>query len=583
MNTYLPANTTIHADTLSITVAGSGGTGALTTGNLLLDASARQGCYGALTRTVGPQIRGGEAAAMLQLSGQPVDYISDNFDIFLAMDWNNIERYADEIPLGPDSIIIADPAQGEVPAVITTSAAQIVELPIRELAKQVKKGRANMIALGALAEIIGLSEQSIQAVLRKQLLKKGEQVLQSSLDTVAVGRRAAADIAKRPLPVKSARPDGHWIITGNQAAGLGAVRGGIRFVAAYPITPATEIMEWLSAAFVKVGGTLVQAEDELASANMVIGASYGGVPSLTATSGPGLALMMESLGLAVSAEIPLVVIDVMRAGPSTGIPTKSEQSDLNIAVYGFHGDAPHLVLAPTSVADCLFTCQWSVYLAEAMQVPAIMLSDQYMGQARTVIDPPPDVSLQANRDVAIKPAQDYQRYAVTQSGVSPMSIPGTPAGQYNADGLEHNPLGNPSSSVEDHSTQMDKRLRKISSFDYGEHWAELAGEGKLTVITWGSTTGAVREALKRLHNEDILNVRLMALRLLAPTQPEKFTAALQGVDKVLIVEQSHSAQFYHYLCAHYDLPAEVTLFHRAGPMLIRPGEIVEKIKLWSGS
>jgi hypothetical protein len=174
----------------------------------------------------------------------------------------------------------------------------------------------------------------------------------------------------------------------------------VRFVAAYPLTPATELLEWMSPALAEVGGTLVQAEDELASINMAIGGSYGGVPSLTATSGPGLSLMIEALGLAVTAEIPIVVVDVMRVGPSTGIPTKSEQGDLNIAVHGLHGDAPHLVLACNSVADCLGTTQWAVQLAEALQSPAIVLSDQFLGQARSVVDRPDDRAAGPGRVVA---------------------------------------------------------------------------------------------------------------------------------------------------------------------------------------
>ena len=201
------------------------------------------------------------------------------------------------------------------------------------------------------------------------------------------------------MPARSRRRPSRarWLITGNEAAGYGALRGGVRFVAAYPITPATELLEWMAPALAKVGGTLVQAEDELASINMIIGASYGGVPSLTATSGPGLSLMIEALGLGVAAEMPIVVVDVMRSGPSTGIPTKSEQSDLNIALYGLHGDAPHLVVAPNSIADCLAATQWAVQLAEALQVPAIVLSDQYFGQTRAVVDRPADAPAPSER------------------------------------------------------------------------------------------------------------------------------------------------------------------------------------------
>ena len=565
--------------TRSVTVAGSGGSGALTTGNLLLDASAREGLYGILTRTVGPQIRGGEAAAMLHLGTEPVECISDCYDLFLAMDWKNIERYATEIPLKPESLIIADPAQGEVPAIVARSGAKVIEIPIKQLAAAIK-GRPNMIALGIMAELLGLSAEAIQRVLQKRLGEKGKESVAESLAAIEAGRTAVRGVATLSMPGRVNPDKGRWVITGNEATGLGAIRGGIRFVAAYPITPATEILEWLSSTLSKVGGTLVQAEDELASANMVIGASYGGVPSLTATSGPGLVLMMESLGLAVSAEVPLVVIDVMRGGPSTGMPTKSEQSDLNIALYGFHGDAPHLVLAPTSIADSLFTSQWAVFLAEAMQVPAIVLSDQFMGQARMIIDPPLTETMAAKRDVAHIPGVDYRRYADTPSGISPMSVPGISGGQYTADGLEHSQSGLPSTTPSDHAMQLDKRLRKLTGFDYGDHWAEISGRGAHAIITWGSTTGAVREALKRLHHEEIDDVRLIAIRLLSPTQPERLVAALAGVDRVLVVEQTHSGQFYRYLRAHYELPGDVQAYHRPGPQLIHPGELYEKIKNW---
>ncbi len=564
--------------TLSVAVIGSGGAGALTVGNLLLEVSARQGCYGVMTRSVGAQIRGGEAAALLRLGTGPVNGIADRFDLLLAMDWNNVDRFVSEILLDNESIIIADPEQGEIPDVIACSGAKTLKLPMTELARQVSGGRVNMIALGAIAEILDIPEAPLHEVLHKQLSRKGDEALKASLETMTAGRQAVGGFDKFLLPTSGEDGEGRWIITGNHAAGLGAFRGGVRFVAAYPITPATEVLEWLSRTLPGAGGSLVQAEDELASINMVIGASFGGVPALTATAGPGLALMIESLGLAVSSETPVVVIDVMRAGPSTGIATVSEQSDLNIGLYGLHGDAPHLLLAPNSVEDCIFTTQWSVYLAEAMQTAAIVLSDQLLGQARAVIDPPADVAFIARREVSEQPGEDYRRYEVTASGVSPVAIPGTPAGAYVADGLEHNTAGTPSGRAEDRSRQMAKRLKKITGFDYGDKWADISGQGDIAVITWGSTTGTVREGIARLQNDGIDNIRLLSIRLLLPVQPEKFAAALSGVEKVLIIEQCHTPQFYRYLRAHYDLPGKVELFHRAGPLMIRPGEIYNKIK-----
>jgi 2-oxoglutarate ferredoxin oxidoreductase subunit alpha len=290
--------------------------------------------------------------------------------------------------------------------------------------------------------------------------------------------------------------------------------------------------------------------------------------------------MIEALGLATAAEIPVVVIDVMRGGPSTGIPTKSEQADLNIAVYGCHGDAPHLVLAPQSIGDCMFTTQWATYLAEALQSPAIVLSDQFVGQARAAIERPADVAFIGQRLKATDIVGAYKRYAFAANSVSPMAIPGTRGGQYTADGLTHTDRGIPTSGERDHNTQLDKRRDKLARFNFGDHWATIEGTSDFAVITWGSLTGAAREAIGRAA-QDGVEASLVALRLLSPAQPERFAAALDSKARVLIVEQSHSAQFHHYLRAHYDLPAEVRVLNRAGPLPIRASEICRAIMDWS--
>ena len=571
----------MNNQSISIAVAGSGGAGAMTTGNALFDAAAKVGWYGILSRTVGPQIRGGEAAAMLRLSAEPSSGPDDFFDVLLAIDWKNIERFAPEIPLNADSLIICDVKAGDVPEEIARSGARILQLPIADTAKKVKNGRPNMVALGILAKMVDLPEATVASLLESKLNSKGEQAVQSSLETVVLGRELAADLPTLAHFAGATPATGQrWVISGNEATGLGAIRGGVRFVAAYPITPATEVLEWLAPQLPKVGGTLVQAEDELSSINMLIGASFGGVPSLTSTSGPGLSLMTESLGLAVAAEVPLVVVDVMRGGPSTGIPTKPEQSDLNIAVYGLHGDAPHLVLAPLSVEDCIFTTQWSVCLAEALQTPAIVLSDQFLGQARAIIDKPVDLAFIAQRKVSDQPGEDFARYAVTADGISPMPIPGTAGGQYVAEGLAHSPVGLPSTQTDHHSEQMDKRLRKLADFNYGDHWADIEGDGETAVISWGLAATASREAVRRLRDQGVA-VKLIAVRLISPVQPEKMAQALEGVKRVLVIELNHSGQFYRFMRAHYDMPAEVKTLNRPSPLVIRPGEVMHKIKAWS--
>ena len=572
--------------TLSIALTGSGGSGVMTTGSLLLEAAAKAGWYGFMSRSAGPQIRGGEAAAVVRLSSEPTESPDDSFDLVLAIDPDSMTRFATEIPLRPDSVTISDAEAGRRGGYLPDVPGQVLDLPMKKLAKTIEGGRPNMIALGAIARVIGLPEASIYSVFEKILKSKGPDVIEASRACVQAGFSAGAGLPVIERLTAAADLDTErWSITGNEAAGLGAIRGGIRFVAAYPITPATELLEWLAASLPGVGGVLVQAEDELASINQVIGASFGGTPALTATSGPGLALMTESIGLAVCAEVPAVILDVMRCGPSTGIATKSEQSDLNIALNGLHGDAPHLVLAPTSITDCVFTTQWAVHLAESLQTAAIVLSDQSLGQARAIVKRPPDISFLTRRLVPENFEETYYRYAVGDSGgdtgVSPMSIPGQAGGQYTADGLEHNQAGAPSSMAEDHYAQLEKRERKINRFDYGEHWADLEGAGTTAVITWGSATGPVREALSRLREQGE-DIRLISLRLLAPERPLEMAAALEGVKRLLVVEQSHSRQFYRYLRAAYDLNAETRVFNRPGPLPFRPNEIIQQLAGWVG-
>jgi 2-oxoglutarate ferredoxin oxidoreductase subunit alpha len=556
-------------------MCGSGGAGVMTAANMFLDAATAAGFYALFSRSSGPQIRGGEAAALVRLSVDPVSSVDDTFDIMLAIDWQGVQRFAAELPLSKSSVIICDPSAGEVPEAFVKSGARIAHLPMKDLAKAIPGGRPNMIALGAVAALIGFPVGQLTEVLGKSLKKKRADAFEASVAAVKSGAEAAASLGSaKTIAAPKALDVKRWTITGNYAAGLGAIRGGVRFCAAYPITPATEVLEYLTGALPKVGGVFVQAEDELASVNMCIGASYGGEPSITATAGPGLALMIEGLGLSMASETPVVVVDVQRVGPSTGIATKCEQSDLNIAVYGLHGDAPHLVVAPDSISDCLFTTQWGVYLAETLQSPCIVLSDQALGQSRAIIEAPAEVAFVGKRLEAVAPAEGevFKRYANTASGVSPMPVPGVAGCQYTADGLEHTETGTPTSQAADHSMQLDKRLRKLTGFDYGNHWATVEGEGDIAVITWGSCTGAAREAIARAKAEGV-NARLISVRLLYPTRAEHLAAALKGVKKILVVEQSHLGQFTRYLRGEYDLPVKPEQLSRPGPLPMRPGEI----------
>jgi 2-oxoglutarate/2-oxoacid ferredoxin oxidoreductase subunit alpha len=561
----------------SLALIGSGGAGVMTAGQTLLDAASAAGYFGLMTRSTGPQIRGGEAAAILRLGVEPVHCQDDRVDLLVALDWGKAERFADELVLDAHSLVVMDPDEGAPPEWVVASGARRVEAPFGAIAKAHAGARVNTVAVGLIAALLALDAEATSRTVCSLFARKGSRLVDGARAGLAAGFAAAAGL-ECPCMLATPAPRLRWLVTGNEAVGMGALRGGVRFCAAYPITPSTEMQEWLAANLPRVGGCLVQAEDELASINMCIGASFGGVPAMTATSGPGFSLMVEALGLAVATETPVVVVDVMRGGPSTGIPTKSEQADLNIAVNGLHGDAPHLVLAPNGIGDCLTTTQWAVHLAEALQCPAVVLSDQLMGQARAAIEPPSRHAWLAARRSTGAGGSSYQRYADLPDGVSPVAIPGTPGGEYTATGLTHMASARPSAMVADHHRQLDKRRRKLERFDYGEHWADIEGDGPLGLITWGSTTQAAREAAARLRAEGVA-VRLVSLRLLSPLDPVRIDGALEGVERLLVAEQSHGAQFLHHLRAHCELPAHTRSLAEAGPLPLRPGRIAAALRV----
>ena len=368
-----------------------------------------------------------------------------------------------------------------------------------------------------------------------------------------------------------------WLISGNQAVALGTLRGGVRFVGCYPITPATDLVEWLAPHLIKLGGRLVLGEDELASINMALGASYGGTPAMTVTAGPGFSLMVEALGLAVAAEIPLVLIDVMRTGPSTGIASKTEQSDVNLAIYGAHGDAPRVVMAPMSVADCVNTGEYAIYVAESLQTPVIVLSDQALGQATTVIDPKAERPKPLLRRTDNAPAEKpFKRYALAGDPVTPMPPPGMPDHEWVAEGLTHNEAGLPVSGAGPHVAQVNKRARKIARFDPGSYWGESWGEGDTAVLAFGSTVGAVRDAARRLATAG-RHIRVIGLRVLSPLPIEALAHALKGARRIIVVEQNHGAQLYHHLIGQKAIPPSAESVARPGPLPFRPSEIASYV------
>jgi 2-oxoglutarate ferredoxin oxidoreductase subunit alpha len=564
---------------LAVVFAGSGGAGAMTAGKLLLRAAAEAGYYGMMSRLFGPQVRGGEAAALVSISTDPVTCQPDRFDLFVAFDWDRTDQFGPEIPLDEESIVLADPERGVAPTGIIKSKARTIPIPMGNagttaLERALHGKHTNVFAAGAVGRLAGLASARLHAALASVLGDKSAAMMRTNAAALDAGLVAAASL-DLDVGLAPARPAARWLMTGNQAVALGALRGGVRFVGCYPITPATDLVEWMAPQLKKLGGRLALAEDELAAINMVLGASYGGVPAMTVTSGPGLSLMVETIGLGIAAEIPAVIVDVMRGGPSTGIPSKTEQSDVNIAVYGAHGDAPRIVLAPTSVRDCMYTGEWAVHLAESLQTPVIVLADQALGQAYTVIDPKPDRPQPLARRTAIQNGA-FKRYAIGADPITPMPRPGTPGGQWVGEGLTHNETGIPVSGAAAHRAQLDKRARKIAAFDPGPRWGEVWGEGDTAILTFGSGIGPAQEAARRLAAAG-RPARVVSLRVLSPLPVKALARALDGARRVVVMEQNHGAQLYHHLLAHQAIPPGAESFARPGPLPFRPAEIAARL------
>jgi len=559
----------VAREDLVIRIAGEAGEGVLITGQMVTQATARAGYY-VLTDSVPPaEIKGGYSFYQIRLSEQRLRARGDLVDVLLAFNQEAFDNSIDQLRDG--GILIYDSAELNPPA---SQRYRGYAVPLTDIAKnQVELTLAkNMVAVGVVAGLFGLEPLHVHRLLKEsKLAKKGEDILNKNLKAVDLGHAFVQEhVTERgSLEVRASKLEGRIVLSGNHAVALGALVAGCRRYAGYPITPATDIMEFLADELPRLGGAVVQAEDEIAAIGMVLGASYAGQKAMTATSGPGISLMTEMLGLASMAEIPAVVVDCQRSGPSTGMPTRHEQGDLNIAVYGGHGSIQRLVLAPTSVMDCFWTTIDAFNLAEEFQLPVVVLQDTVLA-VRTESIPRPDLSrvnIVNRRTFAYRDAGDgkepgydaasgpeqYLRYQITADGISPMAIPGTVGGAYVATGLEHTQAANTSSDARNHSAMTEKRFSKLKgavakappAHEYGDPSADIG------FLTWGSTFGVVAEAIDRLAAQGI-KAHAMAPRMLWPLPTSQIDAFLRNKRQVIVPEVNYTGQFAQLLKTHYQ-------------------------------
>lgn len=571
---------------LSWKVGGQQGEGIESTGEIFSMAMNRLGYFLYGYRHFSSRIKGGHTNNKITVRATEVRAITDDLDILVAFDQETIDVNYQE--LTANGIILADakfnPQQPE------DCKAPMFAVPFTEIATELGTSlMKNMVAIGATASLLNLEDSVFQSVVDEIFGRKGEVVVQKNMEAIAKGHEVMNDLlGERVGDWQIVPADGkhRMFMIGNDAVALGALAAGVRFMAAYPITPASEIMEYLIDKLPEVGGAVIQTEDEIAAATMAIGANYGGVRSFTASAGPGLSLMMEAIGLSGMTEQPLVIVDTQRGGPSTGLPTKQEQSDLMAMLYGTHGEIPKVVIAPSTAEEAFYDTIQAFNIAEELQLPVIILTDLQLALGKQTVEPFDYSKVEIRRgklvDSVEAPEVDkayFKRYETTTDGVSPRVIPGIEHGIHHVTGVEHDETGKPSEAPSNRAAQMEKRFRKLDAINFKEPiYARTEHEdADVLVVGFNSTRGAIDEALERLNNQG-MKVNHAQVRLIHPFPVDEMQALMAKAKKVVVVENNFTGQLANIMKMNVGGHNKITTINKYDGTPFLPGEIETKVK-----
>lgn len=543
-------------ESLCVAVAGQGGDGSLTLVTLIARALADYGYHIYESRNVASRIKGGHAAAFLRAGVDPVPAQGHDLDLLIAFDVEAIEI------LGPrvveNGVIIFDSSSEPCPMGGLKTGVEIVDVPfgryaVRELRRDLYK---NSLGYAVTCAILGLKDDLVQAKMREVYGRLPANVIAANLAAMETGFQIAGDFGYRggrsrwqPRTLNQTRK--HHM-TGNEALAFGFLAAGGRFFAGYPITPATDIMEWLEKYLPDLGGVVIQAEDELASINMALGAAMTGVRTMTASSGPGIALMTEGISQAGSAELPVVIVNCQRAGPSTGMPTKPEQSDIGLMTQGANGDFPRVVLCPATPGECFEAGRLATDIAEIAQIPVFVALDQVVAQDRASFTLPHMGSLTINRGKRLAGPKgpggpEYRRYQLTDDGISPWTIPGTPEGMSLVTGNERNEWGHVDTGPENRRRMMDKRARKLETISAmlptAVNWGDASSD--IGIIGVGMERGVMRDLTSLLARQN-KSAAFHSPRTLWPVLPETLEF-IAGKSRVFVIEHNREGQLFRLL------------------------------------
>lgn len=574
---------------LSWKVGGQQGEGIEKPGDIFATALNRLGYYLYGYRHFSSRIKGGHTNNKIRVSTKPARAVSDDLDILLAFDQETIDLNAKE--LNEKGIILADAKFN--PTLPEGINARLFAVPFTAISEELGSTlMKNMVAVGASLAILDLPMDPFKEVVEELWGKKGPAVVEKNMEALQRGVQYMREAGGTFPEFKLAPADGkkRMFMIGNDAIALGALAAGVRFMSAYPITPASEIMEYLIGNLPKFGGTVIQTEDEISAITMAIGANYAGARSFTASAGPGLALMMEAIGLAGMTETPVVIVDTQRGGPSTGLPTKQEQSDLNAMIYGTHGEIPKVVIAPSTVEECFYDMAEAFNIAEEYQCPVIVLIDLTLALGKQTVEPLDYNRVEIRRGKlmlgkelpALGPDEHFKRYEITEDGISPRTVPGQKHGIHFVTGNEHNEIGRPFEAAKNRKEMMDKRNRKLSTlvnrFPNPVLFEGNHEEPDILIIGFNSTGGTIQEAVGRLEEKDGLKVNHAQVRLIHPFPTEILKPAIEKAKTVIVVEHNSTAQLANQIILNVGNREKIKsiLKYDGNPFL--PSEIYSQVK-----
>jgi 2-oxoglutarate ferredoxin oxidoreductase subunit alpha len=531
---------------LNIVIAGAAGQGVHTITGLLARILVRQGCYVLYVQDYQSRIRGGHLFNRIRVADQPLASSREGIDLLVALNQETIHLHRDE--LSRQGVIIYDASEvSDLPPGVNTLALKAGDLlPDRQAAEVA----INAGACGALLGLLKVPLEPLMQLLLEAFAAKGTEVVGWNHKAAAAGyRQGAAAGYHHSLAGMAAPPRPRLLMSGHEAVTLGALAAGLQFLSGYPMTPWSSVLNAVGSRAERWGVVVEQAEDEIAAINMALGASYAGVRAMTGSSGGGFALMVEALGLAGCSETPLVMVESQRPGPSTGLPTRTEQGDLSFVLSAGQGDFPRAVLAPGSPAQGFALTARAFNLADRYQLPVIVITDQYFGDTNVTQEPgdfPEEVEIERALDTG-PAAGGYERYALTADGISPRRLPGF-GPVVVADSDEHTPDGHLTEDLEVRVRMQDKRLRKLTALAKELGGVTTAGpaDAPLTLACWGSSLGPVAEAVARL-NAAKTPARLVHFSELWPFPAGAVTAALRSPKKLVMVEMNATGQFNRLL------------------------------------